>query len=303
MNTGDKRPRDQDPSGTEPPASMPRIETDPVEAAIQKAIKAHPVGPERLEAIEEASCKLPPLPKVTMSGGTVVFAPDGGWLPDKVPFVASDGAAWGASPDYSDSPGAKNVMKLKLQVSSTFEKWFTSFWWSLVDCFVANDGGPNMPKGKAKAKLQAAKSQDEKRAIVVEVLKLHCPLKDGILTLKVKLIAEGEPKPGDADAVKKLPRLTQDEYKKGCFQYVAKPWMALDGKTQIPAHKVIEPVQGRPCFVGQLRGELMIKGSLTPDGKRVCVLAIGSNIQLISMQPPSDGAQETMMSLEGIKGI
>jgi hypothetical protein len=274
---------------------MPRIETDPVEAAIQTAIKAYPVGPERLQAIEEASCKLPALPKVTMSGGTVVFAPEGGWG-EKVPLVASDGTAWGASPDYD---GAKNVLKLKLQVSPTLEKWLMALWLSLVDCFVANDGGPNMPK-KAKAKLQAAKSPEEKRAIVVEVLKLHCPLKDGVLTLKVKLIAEGEPKPGDADAVKKLPRLTQDEYEKGGFQYVAKPWMALDGKTQIPAHKVIEPVQGRPCFVGQLRVELMIKGSLTPDGKRVCVLAIGSNFQLISMKAPDGGAQETMPSLEGI---
>ena len=299
MSTGDKRARDEDPSGTEPPASMQRIETDPAEAAIQKAIKAHPVDPKRLEEIEKASCTLPQLPKVTMSGGTVVFAPDGGWLPDKVRLVASDGVAWGASPEYD---GAKNALKLKLQVSLTLEKWFMALWWSLVDCFVANDGGPNMPK-KAKAKLQAAKSQEEKRAIVVEVLKLHCPLKDGTFTLKVKLIAEGEPKPGDADAVKKLPRLTQDEYEKGGFQYVAKPWMALDGKTQIPAHMVIEPVQGRPCFVGQLLVELMIKGSLTPDSRRVCVLAIGSNIQLISMQPPSDGAQETMMSLEGIKGI
>lgn len=299
MSTGDKRARDEDPSGTEHPRSMPRIETDPVEAAIQKAIEAHPVGPERLQAIEEASCKLPALPKVTMSGGTVVFYPEGGWSPEKVTLVASDGAAWGASPDYSDSQGAKNGMKLKLQVSGIFEEWFMALWWSLVDCFVANDGGPNMPK-KAKAKLQAAKSLEEKRAIVVEVLKLHCPLKDGILTLKVKLIAEGEPKPGDADAVKKLPRLTQDEYEKGGLQYVAKPWMALDGKTQIPAHKVIEPVQGRPCFVGQLRVELMIKGSLTPDGKRVCVLAIGSNFQLISMKAPDGGAQETMPSLEGI---
>lgn len=296
MSTGDKRTRDPDPSGTEPPASMPRIETNPVKAAIQTAIEAYPVGPERLQAIEEASCKLPTLPKVTMSGGTVVFAPDGGWLPDKVPFVASDAVAWGASPEYDN---ATNVLKLKLQVGPTLEKWFMALWLSLVDCFVANDGGPNMPK-KAKAKLQAAKSQEEKRAIVVEVLKLHCPLKDGILTLKVKLIAEGEPKPGDADAVKKLPRLTQDEYEKGCFQYVAKPWMALDGKTQIPAHKVIEPVQGRPCFVGQLRVELMIKGSLTPDGKRVCVLAVGSNFQLISMKAPDGGAQETMPSLEGI---
>jgi hypothetical protein len=298
MSTGDKRARDQDPSGTEPPASMPRIETDPVEAAIQKAIEAYPVGPERLKAIRESSCKLPPLQTARMIGGTVELVPGGGWI--TASEAVEEGVAWGPSAEFSGSPGATHGMKLKMKMGKEFVKWFMALWWSAVDCFVANDGGPNMPK-KAKAKLQAAKSQDDKRTIVTEVLKLHCPLNaDGILTVKFKLIAEGEPKPGDADAVQAFPDLTRDEYNKGGFQVVARPWVALDGKTQIPAHKVIQPVQGRPCFVGQVRGEFQFKASLTPGGTRVCVLATACNFQLISMKAPDGGAQETMPSLEGI---
>lgn len=296
MSTGEKRAHEEDPSVQEPPKSMPRIETDPVDAAIQKATQDYPVGPERLTAIRKATCSMPPVPKATMSGGAVRFGADD-WL--KVSDVVADATVWGASPDYSDSPGAKNVAKAKLEATPEFTTWFMAMWDAIVDCIVENAGGPNVSK-KVKAKLEGAKSQDEKRAIVADALKLHCPLKDGTLTVKVKLIAEGDPKAGDDEAVKSFPPLTQEEFKRGGFQVAAKPMMALDGKTQIPLYKVLDPAQGRPVFVGQVRFELAIKTEIKPDGKRVCVLPTAADFQLISMKSPDGGAREAMPNLENL---
>jgi hypothetical protein len=292
-----KRTVDESESGPEPPATMPRIETDPVDAAIAKAQTDYPLGPERLASIQKAACKLPPVPKAKMSGATVTFGTDD-WL--KVPGIGKDVTLWGPSPDYSDSPGAKNVAKAKIDVDDEFASWFMALWMAIVDAIVAGGGGPNASK-KVKSKLDAAKSQDEKRTIVTEAHKLHCPLKDGILTTKIKLIADGEPGQADAEAVKSFPPLTAEEFKRGGFQVVAKPMTALDGKTRIPLYRVLEQVQGRPVFVGQVRFELAIKSSITPDGgKRVCVLPMSTDLQLLSMKPNEGGSGEDMPNLADI---
>ena len=129
----------------------------------------------------------------------------------------------GSLSDYSDSPG-QNVAKAKIEVNQKFADWFMALWVSILDAIVAANGGPNASK-KVKAKLDAAKTAEEKRTIVTDAHKLHCPLKDGILTVKVKLIADGEPGENDAAAVKSFPPLTQEEFKGG-FQVVARPMKA-----------------------------------------------------------------------------
>ena len=297
MSTKDKRPREEDPSGTGPAASMPRIETNPVEAAIQKAERAYPIGPERLEVVRESSCKLPPVPKAVMNGATVSFGSEE-WI--KLSAVAKECVLWGPSPDYSDSPGAKNVAKAKIEVGQEFIDWYTALWESILDAIVAANGGPNASK-RVKAKLDAAKTVEEKRSVVIEAHKLHSALKDGIFTAKVKLIAEGEPGENDASAIKSFPPLTQEEFKRGCFQIVAKPMKALDGKTSIPLDRVLDSAQGRPIGVFQLRFELNIKSVITPDGgKRVCVIPTSVDFQLLSKKPSSDGATGAMVSIEDI---
>lgn len=285
-----KRPAEE----PEAPSEMPRIRTDPIEMAIHEAKQAYPMSADRLAKIEKAACKLPPVPKAIMNGPTVSFASED-WL--KVSSVASDITVWGPSPDYSDSPGAKNVAKAKIEVNQKFADWFMALWVSILDAIVAANGGPNASK-KVKAKLDAAKTAEEKRTIVTEAHKLHCPLKDGILTVKVKLIADGEPGENDAAAVKSFPPLTQEEFKRGGFQVVARPMKALDGKTSIPLDRVIESTQGRPIFVGQVRFELALKSTITPDGgKRVCVLPTSVDFQLLSMKQSDAAGGEAMPNL------
>lgn len=286
-----KRPADE----PEAPTEMPRIRTDPIEMAIHEAKQSYPLPADRLAKIEKAACKLPQVPKATMNGATVSFSSEE-WL--KVSAVAADCTIWGPSPDYSDSPGAKNVAKAKIEVGTKFSEWFMGLWTSIQDAMVAASGGPNASK-KVKAKLDAAKTVDEKRSIVTEAHKLHCPLKDGVLTVKVKLIAEGgEPDQNDTRVIKSFPPLTQEEFKKGGFQVVAKPMKALDGKTSIPLDRVLESAQGRPIFVGQVRFELAIKSSITPDGgKRVCVLPTSVDFQLLSMKQSDAGGGEAMPNL------
>ena len=286
-----KRPAADEPEAS---AEMPRIRTDPVEVAIHEAKQSYPLSAERLTKIEEAACNRPPVPNATMNGTTVSIGSEE-WI--KVSAVAADCTIWGPSSDYSDSPGAKNVAKAKIEVSQKFAEWFMGLWTSIQDAMVAANGGPNASK-KVKAKLDAAKTADEKRTIVTEAHKLHCPFKEGVFTAKVKLIAEGEPGENDQRAIKSFPPLTQEEYKKGGFQVVAKPMKALDGKTSIPLDRVLEPTQGRPIFVGQVRFELSIKTSITPDGgKRVCVLPTSVDFQLLSMKQSDAGGGEAMPNL------
>ena len=227
--------------------------------------------------------------------GTAVSIGSEEWI--KVSAVATDCTIWGPSSDYVNSPGAKNGGKAKMVVSPPFAEWFMGLWTSIQDAIVAANGGPNASK-KVKAKLDAAKTAEEKREIVTEANKLHCPLKDGVFTVKVKLIAEGEPGEKDHRIIKSFPPLTQEEFKKGGFQVVAKPMKALDGKTPIPLDRVLEPTQGRPIFVGQVRFELSIKTSITPDGgKRVCVLPTSVDFQLLSMKQSDAGGGEAMPNL------
>ncbi len=289
-----KRPAEE----PEAPSEMPRIRTDPIEVAIHEAKQAYPMSADRLAKIEKAACKLPPVPKAIMNGPTVSFASED-WL--EVSSVASDITVWGPSPDYSNSPGAKNVAKAKIGVNQRFADWFMALWNSILDAIVAANGGPALNQTaskKVKAKLDAAKTDDEKRAIVAEAHKIHCPLKDGILTVKVKLIADGQPGENDAAAVESFPPLTQEEFKKGGFQVDARPMKARDGTTSIPLDRVIEPTQGRPIFVGQVRFELALKSTITPDGgKRICVLRMSVDFQLLSMKQSDAAGGEAMPNL------
>lgn len=291
-----KRPADE----PEAPGKMPRI-MNPVEMAIHEAKQSYPLPADRLAKIEKAACKLPPVPKATMNGTTVSLGPDE-WL--KVSAVSSDCTIWGTSSDYSNSPGAKHVAKAKIGVSSAFADFFMGLWTSTQDAIVEGlvrtlktNATPNISKA-FRQKFEKAKTAEERRAIVTEAHKLHCPLKDGVLTAKVKLIAEGEPSEKDHQIIKAFPPLTQEEFKKGGFQVVAKPMKALDGKTSIPLDRVLEPTQGRPIFVGQVRFELAIKSSITPDGgKRVCVLPTSVDFQLLSMKQSDAGGGEAMPNL------
>lgn len=285
---------------------MPRIRTDPVEVAVYNATQTHPLSPQQLKKIENAACKLPPVPKAAMNGNKVSFGADE-WL--KVSAVAPDCTIWGPSPDY-DTPGARNVAKAKLEVGPEFAEWFMGLWTSIQDAIVEGvtqilkaGGTPNISKS-FRQKFERAKTAEEKRTIVTEAYKIHNPLTfkgDGeicTLATKVRLLGEGEPGENDARTVKSFPPLTQEEFKKGGLQVIAKPMKALDGTTSIPLDRVLEPVQGRPIFVGQVRFDLLIKSSIILDGgKRICVLPMSIDFQLLSMKQSDAGRGEAMPNL------